>query len=74
MLRVALNVSWKQHMTNEELYGDLLKVTSKIAMHRLRLAGHCVRHHEEIASSWCYGILYMAILVEEEGKLTSLMS
>ena len=50
MLRVALNVSWKQHMTNKELYGDLPKVTSKIAMHRLRLAGHCVRHHEEIAS------------------------
>ena len=50
MLRMALNVSWKQHITNEELYGDLPKVTAKIAMHRLRLAGHCVRHPEEIAS------------------------
>lgn len=50
MLRMALNVSWKQHITNEELYGDLPKITAKIAMHRLRLAGHCVRHPEEIAS------------------------
>ena len=37
-------------MANEELYGDLPKVTTKIAIHRLRLAGHCVRHPEEIAS------------------------
>ena len=50
MLRMTLNVSWKQHMTNQELYGNLPKVTSKIAMRRLRLAGHCVRHPEEIAS------------------------
>ena len=45
-----MNVSWKQHMINEELYGDLPKVTTKIAIYRLRLAGHCVRHPEEIAS------------------------
>ena len=37
-------------MTNEELYGDLPKVTTKIAIHGLRLAGHCVRHPEETAS------------------------
>ena len=49
MLRMAMNVSWKQHMTNEELYGDLPKVITKIAIHRLRLAGHCVRRPEEIA-------------------------
>ena len=50
MLHMAMNVSWKQHMTNEELYGDLAKVTTKIAILRLQLAGHCVRHPEEIAS------------------------
>ena len=43
MLRMAMNVSWKQHMTNEELYGDLPKVTTKIT-------GYCVRHPEEMAS------------------------
>ena len=50
MLRMALNVSWKQHMTNEQLYGNLPPVTSKIAARRLRLAGHCIRHPEEVAS------------------------
>ena len=50
MLRKALNVSWKQHMTNEELYKNLQNVSKKIAERRLRLAGHCLRHPEEIAS------------------------
>ena len=52
MLRMALNVSWKAHMTNEQLYGNLPPVTSKIAARRLRLAGHCIRHPEEIASQF----------------------
>lgn len=50
MLRMVLNVSWKQHMTNEELYGRLPRVTTKIAMRRLQLAGHCIRHPDEMAS------------------------
>ena len=50
MLRKALNVSWKQHMTNEELYKNLQNVSKKIAERRLRLSGHCLRHPEEIAS------------------------
>ncbi len=36
-------------MTNEELYGNLPPVTLKIRQRRLRLAGHCWRHKEEIA-------------------------
>ena len=52
MLRMALNVSWKQHMTNEQLYGNLPPVTSKIAACHLRLAGHCTCHPEEIASQF----------------------
>ena len=50
MLREALNISWRQHMTNEELYKNLQNVSKKIAERRLRLAGHCLRHPEEIAS------------------------
>ena len=50
MLRNALNVSWKQHMTNEELYKNLQNVGKKIAERRLRRAGHCLRHPEEITS------------------------
>ena len=51
MLRMALNISWQQHMTNEQLYDDLPPVTSKITTRRLKLAGHCVRHKEEVSSN-----------------------
>ena len=50
MLRSALNVSWRDHVTNEELYGHLPKLSSKIRTRRMRIAGHCVRHNEEEAS------------------------
>ena len=50
MLRTALNVSWKQKLRNEELYGDLPPVSTKVTSRRLKLSGHLVRHHEEEAS------------------------
>ena len=50
MLRMAFNVSWKDKLTNEELYGGLPKVSSKVASRRMKLAGHCIRHPEEEAS------------------------
>ena len=50
MLRMAFNVSYKDRLTNIELYGDLPQVTSKIQQRRLRLAGHCISHPEEIAN------------------------
>ncbi|GFS15776.1 endonuclease-reverse transcriptase [Elysia marginata] len=49
MLRMAFNVSYKDHLTNIELYGDLAQVTSKIRQQRWRLFEHCIRHPEEIA-------------------------
>ena len=30
MLRMALNISWKQHVTDEKLYSDLPKLSCKI--------------------------------------------
>ena len=30
MLRTVLNVSWRDHITDEDLYGHLPKVSSKI--------------------------------------------
>ena len=50
MLRMIKGVSWKVHMSNHELYCDLPKITHKIAVRRMRLGGHCLRHPEEIAS------------------------
>ena len=39
MLQMALNISWKRCMTNEELYRDLPRVSSKIGIRRMKLAG-----------------------------------
>ena len=50
MLRMAFNVSWKDRLTNEELYGGLPKISVKVASRRMKLAGHCIRHPEEEAS------------------------
>ena len=50
MLRSALNISWRLHTTNKELYGDLPKVTSKIASRRLTFAGHCKRAKGSVVS------------------------
>jgi len=49
LLRKALNISWREHVTNELLYGDLPKISSKIRTRKLKLAGHCARHPEEAA-------------------------
>ncbi len=46
MLRMAMNVSWREKIRNEVLDGHLPRVTDKIRERRLRLAGHCVRHSE----------------------------
>ena len=51
LLRTVFNVSWPEHLPNRELYGNLPKVTDKIRERRLKLAGHCVRHSEEMASN-----------------------
>ena len=50
LLRSALDVSWKAHMTNEELYGDLPRVSEKIGKRRLQFAGHCVRSSGQVVS------------------------
>ena len=49
-LRMACNVTWRDKMTNEELYQGMPKISTKVAMRRMKLAGHCVRHPEEEAS------------------------
>ena len=50
MLRKVLNVSWKQHLTNTELYGPLPPVSTTIRQRRLKFAGHSVRHQEHTVS------------------------
>ena len=84
MLRMAFDVTWKQKLTNEDLYGGLPKVTSKVASRRMKLAGHCVRHPEEEASKlvlWepSHGrrnqgrppVTYVDVLKEDTGMTTT---
>ena len=42
MLRMALNVSYQDHKSNAEVYGELHQVTSKIQQRRLKLTGYCI--------------------------------
>lgn len=44
MLRAVLNIKQDEHITNKRLYGELPHVSEKIAVRRMRLAGHCHRH------------------------------
>ena len=51
LLRTALNISWRDKVTNEDLYVDLLKVTRKVRERRLSAAGHS-HHHQQEAVLW----------------------
>ena len=50
MLRKALNINWRQHMTNKELYGELPQISTTIRERRLKFAGHCKRNTEDPVS------------------------
>ena len=50
LLRTALNVSWRQHLTNRQLYGNLPPVSSVIQVRRLQFAGHCYRSKNEVVN------------------------
>ena len=50
MLQAALNVSWREHMTNRELYNNIPRITSSIREQRIRFAGHCWRSKKELVS------------------------
>ena len=47
----GLYISWQQHITNKELYGDASEVSDKVSAWRLKLADQCLRHPELPASS-----------------------
>ena len=49
MLRVVKNVSWKQHMRNDMLHGEIPKIMTAIAAQRVRFSRHCWRSKDELA-------------------------
>ena len=50
MLRVVLNIDPHEHITNEQLYSGLPRISDRVAARRMKLAGHCYRHQELPAS------------------------
>ena len=50
MLRDIKNKHWNLHLTNEELYKNIPKISDTIRKQRLRFAGHCWRSKDELAS------------------------
>ena len=46
---MATNISWKDKVTNTQLYMGIPKITEVIKLRSLRLAGNCIRHTDEIA-------------------------
>ena len=42
--------SWQDHLTNEQLYSNIPKISKSICMQRLRFAGHSWRSKDEVAS------------------------
>ena len=43
LIRRAQNISWRDHVSNKELYGDIPRLSLTISQRRLRFSGHCFR-------------------------------
>ena len=48
MLRTILNMSWRQHLTKQQLYGHLPPITKTIQILRTRHVGNCWRSRDEL--------------------------
>ena len=57
ILRLAMNISWKRKLINQQQHVTLPTVSSKFAFRRIKIIGHCIRHPEEITSNQCSGNL-----------------
>ena len=43
------HISWKDKVTNTQLYREMPKIYEVIKQRRLRLTGHCIRHIDELS-------------------------
>ena len=50
MLRAILNISWRQHATTEQLYGNIPAISTLIRERCLRFSVHCFRNKGELVS------------------------
>ena len=49
LLRMALNIYWKDKINNITLYNGLSRISEVIKERRLQIAGHLLRHDNEMA-------------------------
>ena len=50
LLRRIKNMSWKNHQTLADIYGNIPKLSTCLAEKRARFAGHCLRAKDEVVS------------------------
>ena len=50
MLLAALNISWRDHKSNKDLYGKIPKITDTIREQRLRFSCQCSKSKNEVVS------------------------
>ena len=50
MLRMAMNISWKQKPRHQQLYETFPRVLPKVAYRGIKLEEYCIRDPEEIVS------------------------
>ena len=54
LIRMILNISWRDKIPNNILYIGLLKISEVIKDRRMVIAGHCVRHKDEA----CHDLIF----------------
>ena len=50
LLRRVLNISWRDHKTNKEVYGEIPPLSNSVRKRRLQFAGHCLRASDQPVS------------------------
>ena len=72
LLRYALNVSWRDHVTNIDLYGKLPRVSVRLRERRLTFAGHCWRSYQS-AKQPIHDLLFWTVPegVQRQGNHTT---
>ena len=51
LLMRAKNLSWRNHPTKKQIYGNLPSISSLLQARRVQFAGHCLRAEREVISS-----------------------
>ena len=49
LMRVQ-SISWRDHKTKDEIYGDLSPISTTVIKRKIRFAGHCFRSKNEVIS------------------------